>query len=932
MERWATVKRLHQAALERAVSERAAFLDEACAGDEALRHEVQSLLAYEQDAASFMESPAVEVTARSVTPRHAMPLVGRTLSHYQVQSLLGSGGMGEIYLARDPRLERPVALKILPPDLAFDADRMQRFTGEAKAASALNHPNVATIHDIGESDDVRFIVMEYVEGRTLAEKIAGGPMAVAEIVDVAAQVADALEAAHAKGITHRDIKPANLMLTPRGQVKVLDFGIAKTARGKGPRLTEEITTTGAQTTVGLVIGSVPYMSPEQVVGREVDHRSDLFSLGVALYEMATGHRPFVGATATETMDRILHAQPDAISHANPEVPVVLERVISKCLEKDVARRYQLARDLLADLRALKRETDAHVASGDVRRHNLPVQLTSFIGRTEEIAEIRRLLSTTRLLSLTGAGGCGKTRLALQVASEMLDQFRDGIWLVDLAPLTEPDLVKSSVASVLRVQEGSERSLIEVLSDYLRPRELLLVLDNCEHLIAASAHLAETLLLAAPDLRILATSREALGILGETVWRVPSLSVPDRAQTLSADAVLRYEAPRLFVERATAVAPAFVITAANARTVADLSERLDGIPLAIELAAARLNMLSVDQINERLTDRFRLLTGGSRTAVARQRTLEATVDWSYDLLSKTERRLLDRLSVFAGGWTLDAAEAVCSGDGIRKEAMLDLLSYLLDKSLVNTEDASGSQRYRFLETVRQYGRERLLRAGKVPKIRDRHLAFFFELARHAEPKLHGPDQARRLNQLGLEHDNLRAALEWCLTKEGNTEIPLRMVCALWPFWNRRNHFAEGRQWVERALSANPDARPPLRARALAAAADLSFFQGDYAAVDLFARQVLTLDDPGLNEERWAVAFAYFALANLASNRRAFDEGVILAGKSLAVAHQTGAVWVGGLAHIPIALAAIEQGELERARLLIEDAVAVFRSSGDKWALR
>src|SRR5262245_58621401 len=265
MERWATVKRLHQAALERAASERAAFLDEACAGDEALRDEVQSLLAYEQDAASFMESPAVDVTAHRVRFGHAMPLVGRTLSHYQVQSLLGRGGMGEIYLARDPRLERAVALKILPPDLAFDADRMQRFTQEAKAASALNHPNVATIHDIGQSGDVRFIVMEYVEGQTLAERIASGPLAVAEIVDVAVKVADALEAAHAKGITHRDIKPANLMLTARGQVKVLDFGIAKTARGEGSPLTEEVTTTGTQTAVGLVIGSVPYMSPEQVL-------------------------------------------------------------------------------------------------------------------------------------------------------------------------------------------------------------------------------------------------------------------------------------------------------------------------------------------------------------------------------------------------------------------------------------------------------------------------------------------------------------------------------------------------------------------------------------------------------------------------------------------------------------------------------------------
>jgi non-specific serine/threonine protein kinase len=566
------------------------------------------------------------------------------------------------------------------------------------------------------------------------------------------------------------------------------------------------------------------------------------------------------------------------------------------------------------------------------RHNLPAQITSFVGRQREIEDVRRLVGSSRLLTMTGAGGCGKTRLAVQVAGELLDQFRDGVWIVDLAPLSEQDLVKNSVAAVLRVQEGSERSLVEVLSDYLRSRQLLLVLDNCEHLIAACAGLAETLLHAAPDLRILATSREALGILGERVWRVPSLSLHEGAQPVSVEALLEREAPRLFVDRARVAAPALVVTDSNVRVIAELCQRLDGIPLAIELAAARLNLLSLDQINERLNDRFRLLTGGSRTALARQRTLEATVDWSYDLLSKSERRLLDRLSVFSGGWTLEAAEVVCSGDGIRKEAMLDLLSHLLDKSLVNIEqDATGSQRYRFLETVRQYGRERLLRSGKVQKLRDRHLGSFFELALRAEPHLHGPDQVGWLSQLELEHDNLRLALEWCLTTGGTSERPLRLVSALWPFWNRRNHFAEGRQWIERALSANPDALPLLRARALVAATDLSFFQGDYPAVEAFARRVIALDERELDEERWTVAFAHFALANVAANRGAFEEGRVLAEKSLAVARETGAAWVAGLARIPLALAAIDRGELERARLLIEEAVAIFRSSGDKWAL-
>ena len=436
---------------------------------------------------------------------------------------------------------------------------------------------------------------------------------------------------------------------------------------------------------GIIVGSVPHMSPEQVSGREVDHRSDIFSLGIALYEMATGRLPFVGATRAETMDLIQHAQPEPIALINDNVPSELERIISKCLEKDVERRYQSARDVLVDLRNLKRDTDAQVAVREARRHNLPVQLTSFIGRQREIAEIRRLFSSTRLLTLTGAGGCGKTRLALQVAADLLEQFRDGVWVVDLAPLSEPDLVPQSAASVLKVQEGPNRSLGEVISDYVRPRQLLLVLDNCEHLITACAELAETLLRAGTGLHILATSREALGISGETVWHVPSLSLPAPAQALSPEALLEYEAVRLFVERVAAVEPMFAITKANMATVAEVCHRLDGIPLAIELAAARIKVLSVEQINVRLKDRFRLLTGGSRTAGARQRTLEATVDWSYDLLSEMERRLLCRLSVFAGGWTLEAAEDVCSGEGIERDEMLDLLSRLVDKSLVNVEE-------------------------------------------------------------------------------------------------------------------------------------------------------------------------------------------------------------------------------------------------------
>jgi serine/threonine protein kinase len=359
MDHWTTVKRIHQSALDIDPSERAAFVDAACGVDEGLRHEVQELLTYSAEAETFLERPAVDVAPTPPGASLEAALVGRTISHYQVLSLLGAGGMGEVYLARDPRLDRTVALKILPGELAADADRMQRFTREAKAASALNHPNVATIYDVGESDGISFIVMEHVEGETLLARISRR-MTPPEVVDIAVQAADALDLAHAKGITHRDIKPANLMLTHRGVVKVLDFGVAKVARSDEGSLNGEWTVEPV-TAAGSVVGSGPYMSPEQIVGGAVDARSDVFSFGVVLYQMATGQLPFSGSTRAELMDQILHATPEPMIRLNPDLPSELERITLKCLDKRTDDRYQSARELLTELWPLKRQLDATAA-------------------------------------------------------------------------------------------------------------------------------------------------------------------------------------------------------------------------------------------------------------------------------------------------------------------------------------------------------------------------------------------------------------------------------------------------------------------------------------------------------------------------------------------------------------------------------------------
>jgi predicted ATPase/class 3 adenylate cyclase len=401
--------------------------------------------------------------------------------------------------------------------------------------------------------------------------------------------------------------------------------------------------------------------------------------------------------------------------------------------------------------------------------NLPVQLTSFVGRDREIAEVRRLLEAVHLLTLVGAGGAGKTRLALQVAAGLFETYPDGVWLVELAALADPSLVPQAIASTQGLREATGRPLMALLSDHLQHRQVLLVLDNCEHLVLACADLVDTLLHACPGLRVMATSREALGIAGETTWRVPSLLLPDPRHAPTADSLTVYEAVRLFIDRAVAASSGFAVTNENAPSIAQICQRLDGIPLAIELAAVRVKVLSAEQIAARLDDRFRLLTTGSRTALPRQQTLRALIDWSYDLLSETERTLLGRLSVFAGGWDLDAAEHVCTSDDLDAYDVLDLLAQLVDKSLVLTEEHVGAARYRLPETIRQYGTEKLGATGEEAVLRRRHRDWVRDLVIQQTARLGGAEQADALARLEFEHDNIRSALAWCETEPGGVEI-------------------------------------------------------------------------------------------------------------------------------------------------------------------
>jgi predicted ATPase/class 3 adenylate cyclase len=441
-------------------------------------------------------------------------------------------------------------------------------------------------------------------------------------------------------------------------------------------------------------------------------------------------------------------------------------------------------------------------------NNLPQPLTSFVGRERETGEVRRLIETTRLLTLTGPGGCGKTRLAIHGATQLLGQFPDGAWLVELGPLADPALVVPTVISVLGARTlpsatdspaEAHRPAMTTLTEYLKQKKLLLILDNCEHLTDECARLAETLLRVCPHLRILATSRETLGAAGETAWRVPSLSLPDPKRQEPLHALTQYEAIRLFIERATAALPAFHVTEKNAAALARVCHQLDGIPLAIELAAVRVKALPVEQLAARLDDQFRLLTGGSRTALPRQQTLRAAIDWSYDLLTETERILLRWLAVFAGSWSLEAAEEICAGEGVEEREVLDLLTQLVDKSLVQYEEQDGEGRYRLLETIRQYSRARLLETGDAATPRRRHRNYYLALAERAEPELRRAGQMAWLRRLEQEQDNLRAALDWCLAEEEGIEAGLRLAAALPRFWTVRGSVEEGVEWLERVLT-------------------------------------------------------------------------------------------------------------------------------------
>ncbi|MBS1704581.1 MAG: tetratricopeptide repeat protein [Armatimonadetes bacterium] len=462
---------------------------------------------------------------------------------------------------------------------------------------------------------------------------------------------------------------------------------------------------------------------------------------------------------------------------------------------------------------------------DAIPNNLPRQITSFVGRDSEVLDVSRLLREKSLITLIGSGGCGKTRLAVQVAGDLLQKFRNGVWFVDLAPVSDSTLVPAIAGSALGIAEEVGVSPMDALKKHLRGKNLLLILDNCEHLVEACAQMVNQVLQVAPEVKILATSREALGIPGEATWRVPNLSLPSDGDEDLADLLDSSEALRLFLERGRASNPDFDLNNDNVRSVAAICRRLDGIPLAIELAAARVKSLPVDQIAARLDDRFRLLTGGSRTALPRQQTLRALIDWSYNLLSQPEKQLLSRLAVFSGGWSLAACEKVCALEPLEEWEIVDLLAQLVDKSLVIFQNRAEG-RYEFLETVRQYANEKLFDGDEGPELRNKHCDYYKELAAEGESKIGGSDQTRWLDLLHEEADNFRSALEWSFGDPEKSDQTLLFAKSLGRFWEIRGFFSEGAAFLDRAIQAAPETMEDLIMRALNQAGNIRLSQGDY----------------------------------------------------------------------------------------------------------
>lgn len=896
------------------------------------------------------------------------PLIGKTLGRHQILDLLGRGGMGAVYRALHMGLGQERAIKVLVPMFADDPTYVSLFEREARLAASLRHPHIVHIYDVANEDGHRYIAMELLVGRPLDSLLGRDHLPLSRAMNLLRQLAAALDYAHSLGVVHRDIKPANAMVAPNDHLTLVDFGIARAARQSG--LTQT-----------MVTGTPYYMAPEVWEGQGGTRAADIYALAVVAFQVLTGQVPFPGPSPASVMRGHLREPPPSARSLRLDLPHAVEDLFRPALAKAAQDRPETAGTFVAQLAAALGLEDgagqshapqapseqAGCGLGSARVNdplraspaagfgvpapslgavtgiqvadsldlatisrppsNLPSALNEFIGRTAELAEVRRLLRDTRLVTLTGAGGMGKTRLALQAAAHELDQRRadlgDGVWLVDLAGATESGQVAQAMLAALRLREEPGQSLVDLLERLLQPKRLLLILDNCEQVVEACAALADRLLRACPGLRVLATSRTVLGIAGEVTILVPPLGLSsDGSGGHAVDG--EDDAVRLFVARATARNPRLTLGPAEGTIVAEICRQLDGIPLAIELAAARCRALSVSQVAARLSDRLKLLTGGS-PLIPRHQTLRATIDWSYDLLSEHERTLFRRLSVFAGSWSLESAEAICADDDLDMDDVLDLLTQLVDRSLVLVDHGADVATYTMLETIRQYAAERLVEAGDLAVGR-RHADYYLALSREIEPGLRSPERASLLDSLERAHDNFRAAIRWYAANNA-AEHALELAGYLWQFWYGRGYLSEGRTTLANLLAqVGPVAAREQRARALNGLGNLDYEVGDHVAASAHLRESLAIrrtigDEAGVADVLNNLGNLAFRQGDLAASERQYAE-------SLELRRRTGDRWAIAASLNNLGTIARRRRDLRAARTLYQESLDIERSLGNR----
>ncbi|MFC9841217.1 protein kinase [Rhodococcus sp. NPDC127530] len=787
-------------------------------------------------------------TRRDVTPSVASELAA---DGFDDAREIGRGGFGVVYRCTQPALDRTVAVKVLTGDLA--EENRERFFREQRAMGRLTgHPNIVTVLQVGVTDSGQpFIVMPYHLQGSLDERIRRhGPLGVDDVLQLGVKLAGALEAAHGQGIVHRDVKPANILLTDYGEPALTDFGIAHISGG-------------FETAAGIVTGSPAFTAPEVFGGAAPSPASDIYGLGATLFCAATGHAAFERRSGEQLVAQFIRITTEPTPDLRDQgladdVATVIEQAMAgrpedrqpsaaalgERLREIQHRRGLPAGDVTLHARAtLEPEpTSAGRFPTNPSRHergNLPLDLSSFVGRRHEITEAKNLLASSRLLTLVGIGGVGKTRLALRLATSIQREFADGAWLVELDEVRTASRLIDVVAATLGVRDHTGRSLHEILLDFLSSRELLLILDNCEQVVDAAADLATALLQQNPNLRILATSREPLATAGEATLRVPPLTVPDPDREPSLQGLPRYDAVSLFTERATTAVATFTLTDANKSAVTRICQQLDGLPLPIELAAARLRAMSPEQILQRLSDRYTLLTRGTRGAPSRQQTLRLCVDWSYDLCTPLEQLTWARLSVFPGGFDLDAAEHVC-GDNVPTGDLLDSVATLVDKSILIREEHDTAVRFRLLETLRAYGREKAQHNGDYHDLRRRHRDWYRQLARTAEDEFISPRQLGWIARFSSEQPNLRDAMDFCVA-EDDAEAGLQIATPLMQLWGSRGLLSEARRWLDQFLSLRGEHPNIATIRALYADCLMTEQQRDHQRGAALVEQARTLAD-------------------------------------------------------------------------------------------